>query len=165
MKGREKIAPCVIDRRQLSQIDFDCLAWSQGSAPGLLCFSDPRALELPREFEPAYRAIFVNRDAQHIVANVYGTESAKTTDLLNARKVRDWPEGKNGVCQEFAGSAPENGQMPGSGCSHIFCVNPSDAPINLMGRYSRMPTPNDSQSATRIESLASRYEGSPELRN
>jgi hypothetical protein len=63
MKGREKIAPCVIDRRQLSQIDFDLLVWSQRSAPGLFCFGDPWALELAREFKPAYLAIFVNRDA------------------------------------------------------------------------------------------------------
>ena len=63
MKGREKIAPSVIDRRQLSQIDFDLLVWSQRSAPGLFCFGDPRALELAREFKPAYRAILVNRDA------------------------------------------------------------------------------------------------------
>ena len=63
MKGREKIATWVINRRQLSQIDFDLLVWSQRSAPGLFCFGDPRALEPAREFEPAYRAIFVNRDA------------------------------------------------------------------------------------------------------
>jgi hypothetical protein len=63
MKGREKIAPCVIDRGQLSQIDFDLLFWAQRSAPGLLCFSDPRTLELARKFKPAYLAILVNRDA------------------------------------------------------------------------------------------------------
>jgi hypothetical protein len=63
MKGREKIAPCVINRRQLSQIDFDLLVWSQGNAPGLLCFSDPRTLKPAREFKPGYVANFVNRDA------------------------------------------------------------------------------------------------------
>ena len=63
MEGREKIASRVIDRRQLSQIDFDLLVWSQRSAPGLFCFGDPRALELAREFKPAYLAILVNRDA------------------------------------------------------------------------------------------------------
>ena len=63
MKGREKIAPSVIDRRQLSQIDFDFLVWAQRGSPGLFCFSDPRALELAREFKPADRAVLVNRDA------------------------------------------------------------------------------------------------------
>ena len=63
MKGGEKIAPCLIDRRQLSQIDFDVLVWAQRSAPGTFCFVDPRALELAREFKPAYIAILVNRDA------------------------------------------------------------------------------------------------------
>ena len=63
MKGREKIAPCFIDRRQLSQIDFNLLVRSQRSAPGFFCFGDPRALESAREFEPACLAIFVNRDA------------------------------------------------------------------------------------------------------
>ena len=63
MKGREKIAPCVINRRQLSQIEFDCLVWALRSAPGLFRFGNPRALEFAREFEPAYVAIFVNRDA------------------------------------------------------------------------------------------------------
>ena len=63
MKGREKIAPCVIDRRQLPQIDFDLLVWVQRSAPGLFCFRDPRTLEPARKFKPAYLAIFVNRDA------------------------------------------------------------------------------------------------------
>jgi len=63
MKGREKIAPCVIDRRQLSQIDFDLLIWAQRSAPGPFCFCDPQTLELARKFKPAYVAIFVNRDA------------------------------------------------------------------------------------------------------
>ena len=63
MKGREKIAACAIDRRQLSQIDFDLLFWAQRSAPGRFCFGDPRALELARKFKPAYVAIPVNRDA------------------------------------------------------------------------------------------------------
>jgi hypothetical protein len=63
MKGREKIAPCIIDRRQLSQIDFDLLVWSQPRAPGYFRLGDPRALELSGEFKPAYLAIFVNRDA------------------------------------------------------------------------------------------------------
>jgi hypothetical protein len=63
MNGREKIAPSVIDRRQLSQINFDLLAWVQRGTPGLFCFGDPRALELAREFKPADLAIFVNRDA------------------------------------------------------------------------------------------------------
>jgi hypothetical protein len=63
MKGREKIAPCVIDQRQLSQIDFDLLIWAQRSSPGLFCFGDPRALELARELKPTYLAIFVDRDA------------------------------------------------------------------------------------------------------
>jgi hypothetical protein len=63
MEGREKIAPCVIDRRQLSQIDFDPLVGPQRNTPGLFCFGDPGALELAREFKPAYRAILVNRDA------------------------------------------------------------------------------------------------------
>lgn len=63
MEGREKITPRVIDRRQLSQIDFDLLVRSRRRAPGLLCFSDPGALELAREFKPAYPAILVNGDA------------------------------------------------------------------------------------------------------
>ena len=63
MKGREKITPRVIDRRQLSQIDFDLLAWAQRSAPGLFCFANPWALEPAREFKPAYLVILVNRDA------------------------------------------------------------------------------------------------------
>jgi hypothetical protein len=63
MKGSEKIAPCVIDRRQLSQIDFDLSVWAHRSAPRLFGFGDPRALELAREFKPADLAIFVNRDA------------------------------------------------------------------------------------------------------
>ena len=63
MKGREKIAPCVIDRRQLSQIDFELSVWVLRSAPGLFCFGDPGALELACEFKPACLAIFVNRDA------------------------------------------------------------------------------------------------------
>jgi len=63
MEGREKIAPRVIDRRQLSQIDFDLLVGPPRSAPGLLCFSDPGALEFAREFKPAYPAILVNGDA------------------------------------------------------------------------------------------------------
>ena len=63
MNGREKIAPSVINRRQLPQIDFDLLVWSQRSAPGLFGFGDPQALELARKFKPAYLAIFVNRDA------------------------------------------------------------------------------------------------------
>jgi len=63
MEGREKIAPRVIDRCQLSQIDFDLLVWAQRRAPGLFCFSNPRALELAREFKPANLAILVNRDA------------------------------------------------------------------------------------------------------
>jgi hypothetical protein len=63
MEGREKIAARVIDRRQLSQINFDLLVRPHRRAPGLLCFSDPRALELAREFKPAYLAILVNRDA------------------------------------------------------------------------------------------------------
>ena len=63
MEAREKIAPRVIDRGQLSQIDFDLLIWSHRRAPGLFCFSDPGALELAREFKPAYIAILVNRDA------------------------------------------------------------------------------------------------------
>jgi hypothetical protein len=62
MKGREKIAPCVINRRQLSQIDFDLLVWSQRSAPGLFCLSDPRTLKPARKFKFAYLANFVNRD-------------------------------------------------------------------------------------------------------
>jgi hypothetical protein len=63
MKGSKKVAPGVIDRRQLSQIDFDLLVWAHRSAPGLFGFGDPRALELARKFEPAYLAILVNRDA------------------------------------------------------------------------------------------------------
>jgi len=63
MEGREKVASRVIDRRQLSQIDFDLLVRSHRRAPGLFCFSDPRALELAREFKPAFLAVLVNRDA------------------------------------------------------------------------------------------------------
>jgi len=63
MEGREKVASRVIDRRQLSQIDFDLLVWSHRRAPGLFCFSDPGALELAREFKPASLAILVSRDA------------------------------------------------------------------------------------------------------
>jgi len=63
MKNREKSATCAVDRRQLSQIDFDRLVWAQRTAPRLFCFGDPGTLELAREFKPAYVAIFVNRDA------------------------------------------------------------------------------------------------------
>jgi hypothetical protein len=63
MDGREKIASGVIDPRQLSQIDFDPSVWAQRSAPGVFCFSYPRALQPAREFEPAYLAVLVNRDA------------------------------------------------------------------------------------------------------
>ena len=63
MEGREKIASRVIDRRQLSQIDFDLLVGPPRSAPGLFCFGDPRALELAREFKPAYLVTLVNGDA------------------------------------------------------------------------------------------------------
>ena len=90
MKGREQIAPCVIDRRQLSQIDLDFLVWLQPSAPGLFCFGNPRPLELTREFKPGDLAIFVNGDSQHIVADMSCTERANATGLLNARKVANW---------------------------------------------------------------------------
>jgi formate hydrogenlyase transcriptional activator len=38
------------------------------------------------------------------------------------------------------------------------CVNPGDAPTNLMNAASRMPGPNDSEPTARGEALASRYE-------
>jgi hypothetical protein len=63
MNGREKIASAVIDPRQLSQIDFDLSVWAQRKAPGVFCFGDPRALQSAREFQPAYLAFFVSRDA------------------------------------------------------------------------------------------------------
>ena len=63
MNRREKIASGVIDPRQLSQIDFDLSVWAQRKAPGVLCFGHPWALQPAREFEPAYFAVFVNRDA------------------------------------------------------------------------------------------------------
>jgi hypothetical protein len=63
MYGREKIASGVIDSRELSQIDFDLSVWAHRRAPGVFCFRDPRALQPAREFEPAYLAVFVNRDA------------------------------------------------------------------------------------------------------
>jgi|BogFormECP03_OM3_1039632.scaffolds.fasta_scaffold02583_1 hypothetical protein len=63
MNSREKIASGVVDPRQLSQIDFDLSVWAQRKAPGVFCFSDPRALQSAREFQPAYLAFFVNRDA------------------------------------------------------------------------------------------------------
>jgi len=63
MNGREKIASGVIDPRQLSQIDFDLSVWAQRKAPGVFCFGHPRALQPAREFQPAYLAVVVNRDA------------------------------------------------------------------------------------------------------
>jgi hypothetical protein len=63
MNGREKIASSVIEPGQLSQIDFDLSVWAKRSTPGVLCFGDPRTLEPAREFQPADRAVFVNRDA------------------------------------------------------------------------------------------------------
>jgi hypothetical protein len=63
MDGCEKIASSVIDPQQLSQIEFDLSVRAQRSTPDIFCLSDPRALEPAREFQPAYLAIVVNRDA------------------------------------------------------------------------------------------------------
>jgi hypothetical protein len=63
MDGCEKIASSVIDPQQLSQIEFDLSVRAQRGTPDLFCLRDPRALEPAREFQPAYLAIVVNRDA------------------------------------------------------------------------------------------------------
>src|ERR1700756_5831756 len=99
MKRRQKIASVVIDGRQLSQIDFDLLVGSHRCTPSHLCLSHPGALELARQFKPAYLAIFVNRYPQHIVANVLCMERAKVANLLNAGKVVNWSGWISGVCQ------------------------------------------------------------------
>jgi formate hydrogenlyase transcriptional activator len=158
MNGREKIASLVINSRDLSQIDFDLLVWTQRSAPGVFCFGNPRALELARKFKPAYLAILVNRDAQHSVANVYGTGRAKATDPLSARNGTNWSGGKDAECQECAGSLPENGQIARERLLLHLARIPV-RPLAIQRRcIPRMPAPNDSQLATHGGDLASRYE-------
>ena len=120
MNGREKIASRVINSRQLSQIDFDLLVWTQRSAPGVFCFGNPRALEFARKFEPAYLAILVNRDAQLSVADVYGTDSAKATDRLRAREVTNWSGGKMRSAKNALAVCRKTGRLPGSDCTYTL---------------------------------------------
>ena len=61
--GRQELTTGVVYTRQLPQVHFHLFVWTQQRTPGMFGLADPWPFEPAREFQPAYRAEIVNRDA------------------------------------------------------------------------------------------------------
>jgi hypothetical protein len=60
---RKKLAPGIVDSYQFPHIELDLAVWAQCRSPGEFSFGNPRALQSAGEFDAAFVAALVNRDA------------------------------------------------------------------------------------------------------